>query len=115
LASRRAFGDTRDGPDAAAAGATAGCGAAATDRSIVRPVCVGVTVAGGCSPGFRIQAIVWPTGTTSPTLAMTPPSTPSAIASTSTTALSVSTSSSISPLATFSPSCFFQATSLPVS
>ena len=59
--------------------------------------------------------MICPTGTTSPTFAVTPPRTPSACASISTTALSVSTSRSISPLATCSPSFFFQETSFPVS
>ncbi len=71
--------------------------------------------AGNDSPAFNSHAIVCPTGTTSPTFAVTPDSTPSPPASISTTALSVSTSSSISPFLTCSPSFFFHETSLPVS
>ena len=84
--------------------------------SVRRPVATsGNAVVGGASPGCTSHAIVWPTGTTSPGLAVTPARIPSAAASTSTTALSVSTSSSISPLRTGSPSCFRQETSLPAS
>ena len=89
--------------------------AAAGAESIFRPVCACEPPAGRDSPGLSSQAIVCPTGTTSPTFAVTPDSTPSPAASISTTALSVSTSSSISPLLTCSPSFFFHETSLPVS
>src|SRR5579871_5761216 len=70
---------------------------------------------GGCSPGAAIQAMVCPTGISAPSEAFTPARTPSAGASTSTTALSVSISSRGSPLVTRSPSFFRQAMSLPVS
>src|SRR5207247_3804652 len=70
---------------------------------------------GGCSPGETSQAMVWPTGTTSPSCDFTPARTPSALASTSTTALSVSTSRRTSPLLTVSPSFFSQETIFPVS
>src|SRR5437016_12570899 len=59
--------------------------------------------------------MVWPTGTTSPAWDLTPARTPSAVASTSTTALSVSTSRRMSPLLTESPSFFTHETIFPVS
>ena len=71
--------------------------------------------AGGCSPGATIQAMVRPTGTTSPAFDTTPARTPSPGASSSNTALSVSISSSGSPLRIASPSFLSQASSLPVS
>src|SRR5438132_1471577 len=70
---------------------------------------------GGDSPGARISAIRWPTATSSPSAAVIALSVPVPGDSTSTVALSVSTSISGSPLATWSPSCFSQRTSLPVS
>src|ERR1700688_3795402 len=71
--------------------------------------------AGGFSPGATIQAMVWPTGMSAPTVPVIPASTPSAGASTSITALSVSISRRGSPLVTRSPSFLRQAMSLPVS
>src|SRR5580698_4159111 len=59
--------------------------------------------------------MVFPTGMSAPAAAVIPARTPSAGASTSSTALSVSTSRSGSPLVTRSPSFFRQAMSLPVS
>src|ERR1700722_7575648 len=70
---------------------------------------------GGFSPGATIQAMVWPTGMSAPTVPVIPARIPSAVASTSITALSVSISRSGSPLVTRSPSFFRQAMSLPVS
>ena len=116
-ASRRAFGEIfAPATDAGsgAAGAAAAAVAAGAD-SIFRPLCDWAPPVGTASPGFSSHAMVCPTGTTSPTFAVTPDSTPSPPASISTTALSVSTSSSISPFLTCSPSFFFHETSLPVS
>jgi hypothetical protein len=59
--------------------------------------------------------MIWPTGTTSPALAFTPASTPSAVASISSTTLSVSISARASPLAIESPSFFSHEMILPVS
>ena len=70
---------------------------------------------GGASPGLTSQAIVWPTGTTSPPCTFTPKRIPSPGDSISMTALSVSTSSRGSPLATVWPSCFSHDISFPVS
>src|SRR5579864_632788 len=75
----------------------------------------GAASAGGFSPGATSQAMVWPTGTTSPSCTLMPARMPSPGASTSMTALSVSTSRSGSPLATCWPSFLSQEMSLPVS
>ena len=117
-ASRRAFGEMRaPATEAGATGAGGGATAAAGAVSILRPLVPdpGPALAGTASPFLSSQPMVWPTGTTSPTLAVTPPRTPSPPASISTTALSVSTSRRISPFLTASPSFFFHETSLPVS
>ena len=71
--------------------------------------------AGATSPGATIHAMVRPTGTSAPSVALIPARIPSAGASTSTTALSVSISTRGSPFETRSPSFFRQASSLPVS
>src|SRR6059036_2332361 len=95
-ARRRASGDafTRSAP---AAGGAAPAGAAVA------------------SLAATMTAIVVPTGTTSPTRAVTSRSTPEAGASTSTVTLSVSISSSGSPLATVWPGDLIQRRILPVS
>src|SRR5438445_83188 len=67
------------------------------------------------SPAAKISAIVLPTGTMSPTPAVTSRSTPDAGASTSTVTLSVSISTMGSPLATVSPGDLIQRRTLPVS
>src|SRR3984957_437361 len=121
FARRRAFGEilafwAGEDPDVAAA-----TGAACVSVFPCEPArAVGAAVAdsfsvGGFSPGATIQAIVWPTGMSAPTIPVIPARIPSAGASTSITALSVSISRSGSPLVTRSPSCFRQAMSLPVS
>src|SRR5467141_1537713 len=100
-ASLRASGDalmTADEPAPAEAGAAA-AGAGGTPAS----------------PAAKISAIVLPTGTTSPTPAVTSRSTPEAGASTSTVTLSVSISTMGSPLATVSPGDLIQRKTLPVS
>jgi hypothetical protein len=73
------------------------------------------TISGAVSPAARMNAIACPTGTSCPSLAETPPRTPSAGASISTVTLSVSTSISGSPFATCSPSALIQRSSFPVS
>src|SRR5438552_2537546 len=104
-ASLRASGDalmTAETPAPADAGAeAAGAGAASVDPP--------------ASPAAKISAIVLPTGTTSPTPAVTSRSTPDAGASTSTVTLSVSISTMGSPLATVSPGDLIQRRTLPVS
>src|SRR6202166_4141360 len=117
LARRRAFGEilalaaADDSGTLEATGAAwdsvfpRAAGAAAPDSCSV----------GGFSPGAMIQAMVWPTGMSAPTIPVTPARMPSAVASTSITALSVSISRRGSPLVTRSPSFFRQAMSLPVS
>src|SRR5438445_2369252 len=67
------------------------------------------------SPAAKINAIVLPTGTTSPTPAVTSRSTPEAGASISTVTLSVSISTMGSPLATVSPGDLIHFKILPVS
>src|SRR5580704_15365822 len=118
LASRRAFGEifTFAPEFAASAERTADSTArAAGVAALVAVTAAEASSSGTDSPLFTIQAMVWPTAITSPSLAFTPAKNPSASASTSTTALSVSTSSNVSPLATASPSFLRQETSLPVS
>ena len=70
---------------------------------------------GTSSPAARTYATVSPTGTSCPSVAQIPASTPSAGASTSTVTLSVSISRSGSPLATSSPSALSQRRIRPVS
>src|SRR2546426_1451136 len=65
------------------------------------------------SPAARMTAIVWPTGTTSPSCAVTSRSTPAAGASISTVTLSVSISTIGSPFCTGSPGRLSQWTTLP--
>src|SRR2546421_5427396 len=104
-ASLRASGDalmTAETPALADAGAAAaGAGAAGVDPPV--------------SPAAKMSAIVLPTGTTSPTPAVTSRSTPEAGASTSTVTLSVSISTSGSPFCTASPGDLIQRSTLPVS
>src|SRR5262245_48696454 len=71
--------------------------------------------AGACSPGCNSHPIVWPTGTTAPSRALTALRIPSPGDSISTTALSVSIARSVSPFATRSPTCLRHATTFPVS
>src|SRR6267378_2394207 len=73
------------------------------------------TTAAAPSPAAKISAIVLPTGTTSPTPAVTSRSTPDAGASTSTVTLSVSISTMGSPFCTVSPGDLIQRKILPVS
>src|SRR5262245_17911884 len=120
LASRRAFGEMRGPPSGGAAvGAELAVGfGAAVDGCSLTLRAAGAAVAssaGGFSPGATIHAMVAPTGTTSPSRDFTPARTPSAVASTSTTALSVSTSRRSSPFRIASPSFFNQETIFPVS
>ncbi len=65
--------------------------------------------------GAAIWAMVWPTGTTSPSWAVTALRTPEAGASSSIVTLSVSISAMGSPLRTVSPGALIQRRSLPVS
>src|SRR5712692_2203305 len=76
---------------------------------------IGVVCFGNASPGARIVAMTCPTGTSSPSAAVTLARTPSAGASSSTVALSVSTSTTGSPFLTGCPSRFSHCTILPVS
>src|SRR5688572_25731491 len=101
-----ADGASREG---ARAGGAAGAGRGCSVMVLAAGAAAGAP-AGTASPGARIHAIVVPTGTTAPAWELTPPSTPSADASISTTALSVSTSRRISPLRMASPSLFFHDT-----
>jgi hypothetical protein len=103
---------SRDVADAADAEAALVVGALAV---LCRPLWVGSTSEGNASPARKIQAMVLPTGTSSPGRALIPARTPFPGDSTSIRALSVSTSRSGSPFVTASPSFFSQETSLPVS
>src|SRR6267378_827739 len=78
------------------------------------PVPAGVVEA-PASPAAKISAIVLPTGTTSPTPAVTSRNTPEAGASTSTVTLSVSISTMGSPFCTVSPGDLIHFKILPVS
>ena len=114
FASRRALGEIF----AAVAGRTTAvseAGVCASVRIVCLPDCTATSSTGTASPGFSIQAIVFPTGISAPASALTPLSTPSPGDSISMTALSVSISSRGSPLRTGSPSFFSQLMSLPVS
>ena len=62
-----------------------------------------------------MRAIVWPTGTTSPSCAVTSPRIPDSGASSSVVILSVSISTSGSPFCTRSPGAFSQRRTLPLS
>src|SRR6266487_877764 len=76
---------------------------------------IGVACSGNASPGARILAMTCPTGTSSPSAAVTLARTPSDGASSSTVALSVSTSTTGSPFFTGCPSRLSHCTILPVS
>ena len=67
------------------------------------------------APASAISAMVWPTGTTSPSWAVTPLRMPEAGDSISTVTLSVSISTMGSPFRTVSPGAFIQRRTLPVS
>jgi hypothetical protein len=67
------------------------------------------------SVGAAMMAMVWPTGTMSPSWAVTSRRMPEAGASISTVTLSVSISTIGSPLRTVSPGAFIQRRTLPVS
>src|SRR5439155_1499156 len=71
--------------------------------------------AGPIRPGSRDRGTIFPTGTSSPSAAVTLARTPSAGASSSTVALSVSTSTTGSPFFTGCPSRLSHCTILPVS
>src|SRR5215475_6987809 len=123
FARRRALGETRARvwgkgvrPLAAAGDEGSDPFAPDTDSVILRAEGVDVgTSAGGFSPGATIQAIVTPTGMTSPSCDLTPARIPSAVASTSTTALSVLISRRGSPLLMASPSFLSHEMIFPVS
>ena len=69
----------------------------------------------GASPAAAMRAMVWPTGTTSPSCAVTLVRMPEAGASISTVTLSVSISTMGSPFRTVSPGALIQRRTLPVS
>jgi len=102
----RASGDAFTAPADAPPEAAAAAGAIGT-APVAAALAAGMTVAAAratpASLGARISAIVWPTGTTSPSFALTSRSTPEAGASISTVTLSVSISTSGSPFCTLSP------------
>src|SRR5713226_8130087 len=93
--------------EALTAAAGAGTAAAPADR--------GPGATEPASSEAKISAIVCPTGTTSPSRAVTSPRTPEAGASISVVALSVSISTSGSPFRTLSPGDLSQCRTLPVS
>jgi len=76
---------------------------------------VGGAVGMDAAPGSAMRAMVWPTGTTSPSCAVTWLRTPEAGDSISTVTLSVSISTMGSPFRTVSPGAFIQRRTLPVS
>src|SRR4029453_2270531 len=113
-ASLRASGDAL----IAAAGPPAATGGAGT-APVVAALAAGITgadaTAAPASPAAKTTAIVRPTGTTSPSRALTSRSTPEAGASSSTVTLSVSISTTGSPFWTGSPGRLSQWMILPVS
>src|SRR5262245_20268497 len=113
-ASLRASGDAFT----PAAGPAAATGAAGT-APVVAAFAAGITgeaaAAAPASPAAKTTAIVCPTGTTSPSRALTSRSTPEAGASSSTVTLSVSISTTGSPFWTGSPGRLSQWMILPVS
>jgi len=111
---RRARGEAFTPP----AGAPPAAGIAGT-APVAAALAAGMTGAAApappASPAPRMSAIVRPTGTTSPSAAVTSRSTPDAGASISTVTLSVSISTIGSPFCTVSPGRLSQWTTLPVS
>src|SRR5436309_3090524 len=111
---RRARGDAFTAP-AGGAPAAGGAGMAPVAAALAGGMTGAAAAASPTSPGATISAIVRPTGTTSPSFAVTSRSTPEAGASISTVTLSVSISTMGSPLRTVSPGRLSQWTTLPVS
>src|SRR5439155_13253444 len=113
-ATRRASGDAFPAPPAALT-AVGGIGMAPVAAALPGGMTVAAAAAAPASSVPTTIAIVRPTGTTSPSCAVTSRKTPDAGASISTVTLSVSISTIGSPLRTVSPARLSQCTTLPVS